>query len=248
MPASRRECHNLDDVLSVNRPVQVVFKADQKKSIYKSSVADFDSGHILITPITRNGRAAGLRTGEKINIIYFGQDAMYEFLTVVTGYRKENNVTLIVLERPRHCGRVQRREFFRYSLFQKASFKLVEFEDVDGKRKFKPKGKAIGCYFDDLSGGGIAFHTSEELVDESYVLFEFAIDAEDKTEKSFREIIKIIRTKKINPLDRKGDFEYTYGSSFVTLTEEKQSDIIKFIIWRQIEERKSLRRAKVKKK
>jgi len=106
MSASRRECHNLDDVLSVNRPVQVIFQTDQNKFIYKSSIADFDPGHILITPITRNGRPAILRNGEKINIVYFGRDAMYEFSTVVTGCRKENNVALIILERPRHCGRI----------------------------------------------------------------------------------------------------------------------------------------------
>jgi c-di-GMP-binding flagellar brake protein YcgR len=247
MTTSRRECHNLDDVLLINRPVQVSLTSDENKYIYKSSIADFDSGHILITPITRHGRPASLRNGEKIQIVYFGVDAMYEFSTVVTGHKKENNLTLVIVEKPRHCGRVQRREFFRYPLSQKAHFRLVDYEDVDGKRKFTAKGKAIECYFDDISGGGLAFHTSKELVDESYILFEFALDTEDKKTKTFREIIKIIRTKKINPLDRKGDFEYTYGSSFVTLTEEKQSDIIKYIIWRQIEERKIRKTARQKK-
>jgi len=77
------------------------------------------------------------------------------------------------------------------------------------------------------------------------VLFLFTLQAEDGSENAFKEIIRIIRTKKINPLDRKGDFEYTYGTQFVTLSEEKQLDLIQYIMWRQIEERKA---KKVKKK
>jgi c-di-GMP-binding flagellar brake protein YcgR len=244
MPAARSECHDLDEILNVNRPVQVVFKTDRNKFVYKSTVADFDSGHIYITPITRNGRPAILRSGEKIELIYYGQDAMYEFATTVTGHRKENNVTLTIIEKPQRCGRVQRREFYRYALSAKAYFKRVEVEESDGKRRFRTKGPAQECFFDDISGGGLSFHSAEELVDDSYVLFEFELPIDGKKETKFREIVKIIRTKKINPLNRKGDFEYTYGSSFVTLDEEKQISIIKFIMHRQIEEHKNLRQKK----
>ena len=241
MPTQRRECHNLDDVLEVNRPVQVVFKKNKKKFIYKSSVADYEAGHILITPLTRGSRPAVLRNGEKIHVIYFAYDAMYEFRTTVTGHRKDNNVMLTVLEKPRRCDRVQRREFFRYPLSLKARFKRVEVTDMDGMRTFKPTGSFIECYFDDISGGGVSFHTSEELVDDSYVLFCFTLVGEKGKKDEYKEIIKIIRTKKINPLERRGDFEYTYGASFVTLKDEKQIGIIQYIMWRQITERKAAR-------
>jgi c-di-GMP-binding flagellar brake protein YcgR len=244
MPATKKVCETLENVLAVNRPLQIIFKTDTNKFIYKSSVADFDDGHIMITPITRGGKPAILRNGEKVNVIYFAHDAMYEFNTTVTGHKKENKVTLTVIEKPRRCDRVQRREFFRYPLSLKATFKRVDIEDAQGMRKFTPYGKAIDCVFDDLSGGGLSFHTSEELVDESYVLYEFMLPTESGEAKLCKEIIRIIRTKKINPLDRKGDFEYTYGSQFITLSEEKQLDIIRFIMWRQIEERKALNEKK----
>lgn len=246
MPAARSECHDLDDVLIVNRPVQVIFKTDRNKFVYKSTVADFDHGHIYITPITRSGRPAILRNGEKIDLVYYGQDAMYEFSTSVTGHKKENNVTLTIIEKPQKCGRVQRRDFYRYAFSAKARFKRVDVEEADGKRRFRTKGPAHECFFDDISGGGLAFHSSEELVDDSYVLFEFELPVEGTKEKKFREIVKIIRTKKINPLNRKGDFDYTYGSSFVTLAEENQIDIIKFIMHKQIEARKAIRQTKGK--
>ena len=242
MDADKRQYRDVSSVLEVNRPLQVVIKAEKSPYVYKSSVADFDRGNILITPLTREGRPAQLRNGEKIDVIYFGHDAMYTFETNVTGRKKENKVMLTILEKPHKCWRIQRRGFFRLPYKAEASFRKVMAKIQDGRRAFSPVGNAFPCHLNDISGGGVSFRTREVLDDDSFVAIEFSLPSGDE-ELYYREIVKIIRTRTINPLGRKGESEYIYSAHFVSIDNEKQTEIIHFIFQRQIQEKKVSRKS-----
>ena len=242
MDAQKRQYRDVSSVLEVNRQLQIIIKAEKNPYVYKSSVADFDRGSILIAPITREGRPAQLRNGEKIDVIYFGRDAMYTFETNVTGRKKENKVMLTILEKPHKCWRVQRRGFFRLPYTAQASLRKVMAKVQDGRRAFSPVSNALPCNLNDISGGGVSFRTREVLDDDSYVAIEFSLPSGDE-ETYYREIIKIIRTRTINPFGRKGESEYIYSAHFVSIDDAKQTGIIHFIFQRQIQGKKVLRKS-----
>ncbi len=242
MAANKEQYNDISSVLEVNRALQVVVESLKSNYVYKSSIADFDRGSIFITPITREGRPTRLRNGDKVDVVYFGRDAMYSFESHVTGHRRENNISLIILEKPAKCLRIQRREFFRLPYKVEASFRKVSIRIAEGVRKLSPTGDPIPCSLEDISGGGLSFHASEILDDDSYVEVEFPMPSEDG-EKRLQEMVKIIRTRRINPLKRKSEAEYIYSASFIALDDDIQKQIVHFIFQKQIQGRKAQRKS-----
>ena len=241
MKISRKKVSNIDSILVVGRPLQIIFKQEKNKFIYKSAIADFDSESIAIMPLTKGGRPAQLRKSEAIDVIYHGVDAMYQFVAKVIGHRKENSISLALLEKPVEFGRIQRREFFRLHLSLEGVYKKGLWKNNSKGDYFACYRNIHSCFLEDLSGGGLALHTKEKLEDNTFVKVKFIIPLEKNKKLTLEEIITIIREKKLSTIDKKDGYDFVYGTSFVDIDENKQADILRFIMWKQLEQRRSLR-------
>jgi len=234
----RKKQYNLKDVLAVGRPLQIITDAGEHNYVYKSSVADFDGGSIVISPLTRDGLPAQLKMGDRIDVVYFADDAMYKFPSNVTGRKKENNAALTVIERPHKCSRMQRRNFYRLSFDLEASFREIRVEKRKGRKYYAPEEKVYSCAIEDVSGGGLSFITKEDLIDGALIEMTFYLPAVDDEQNGVRQILKVIRTKHIKPIGTTGENAYTYGGRFVMIDNDEQAKIIRFIMRKQIEFRK----------
>ncbi|MBU1864096.1 MAG: flagellar brake domain-containing protein [Candidatus Omnitrophica bacterium] len=238
MSPLKKEYKKIDALLEVNRPIQFTLSGKSRSYVYKSFIAEIDSGSIYVMPVVRGtGHVPPLHNGDAINVKYFGRDAMYEFLSQITGERKDGNVILTVLEKPHKCWRVQRREFFRLPCVVDAHFLKASLEEQRGKKTFITHDKPIACVIDDISGGGISFHTLEVLAEGSFIEIEFNLPDEE-ADQHITEIVTLVRTKRVKALKQKGDFEYTYGGHFTLLDENTRGKIIRFIIRKQIQHRR----------
>lgn len=238
MAISKQEFFELDKVLEVNRFIHIIVKTKNKTRVFKSTIADFQGAHIFIYPIAREDSPVALRRGDIIDVVYSASDAVYEFSTQVTGKMKDNNVVLTSLSKPGKCMRVQRRGFFRLDCDIKGAFRQGSIEIRNGKKVFLPQEKAQICYLSDLSGGGISCNTRRELIDNPYIEVVFYAGGNDNKTNKIKEIVKVVRRKKVSILRKRDGFLFLYGCRFVAISEETQAKIVRFVIQRQIEEHK----------
>lgn len=237
MAVFKQESHDIYSVLEINRPIEVIVKAKKHKYVYRSTIGDFDSANIAITPLIRLGVHTRLHEGDEVEVIYFAATAMYQFTTKVVGHKRENNIVLTIMSVPAECWRIQRREFFRLDFSLVSSFKKVDIETRNAKKYYVTKGKPLSCALVDISGGGVSFRTTVELADATYVKLAMALPGEGPGG-VLREIVHVIRVKKVRPLAEKNMFEYTYGCRFMRLSDDDRTKIIQFIMRKQIEGRK----------
>lgn len=234
MAIQKKEFKNLEKVLTVNRPIQVVIRSGDSERVYRSLIADYQKGQIYITPLARDGKSADVSRGQDLELVYFGDDAVYECETHVIGHKKENNIVMICLEKPHKCLRVQRREFFRLACILKAMYRHVRVEQEGNKRRYIPYGKKLSCCLADISGGGICFNVEEELEESSYIQVELTLPNEEGGEE-VKHLVHVLQMKRKKEIPHTKHFEYTYGGRFVLIKEEERQKIIRFTIRRQIE-------------
>ncbi len=228
----------IDKILVVGRLMHVSVEGAKNKEPFKTSVADYDEDTIAITPLLRAGKPAHLRRGERISVIYHGPDAVYKFNTIAVGYKRENNVIFPLIAKPQSYSRVQRRNYYRLSLSLEGIYQKGIWKEKGNRKVFVCYKKEHPCYIEDLSGGGLAFHSKEKLEYGTDLRVKFEFTYRDSKPFILKEIIRIVREKKISTIEKKEGYDYIYGAQFVNIKEENQAEILRFVMWSQLERRR----------
>ncbi|WP_010236605.1 flagellar brake protein [Clostridium arbusti] len=148
--------------------------------VYKSNIQETDKDYIGISiPICR-GEYAPLNKDEKVTAVYYDDNNLYGFNTVVIG-RKMDRIPMILLAIPENIKKIQRRRFFRVSLIKDVSYLKVnksisnsEFGSlIKDSKDFK---KALML---DLSGGGLRLKTPISFEKGDIIIIRIPFKKED---------------------------------------------------------------------
>lgn len=118
---------------------------EMEDEYYKSNIQDVGNDYIGISIPVNNGTYLPLHKGDKIKCIYFDNNQMYTFNTVVVS-RKIDRIFIIVIKKPTDVREYQRRNFVRVPFTKEILYSVIS---EDNQINFL-KATALN-----ISGGGI---------------------------------------------------------------------------------------------
>ncbi|OWZ84249.1 flagellar brake protein [Natranaerobius trueperi] len=194
---------------------------------YSSHIEDLNSDVIYFATPIEKGRIIYLFEGKNVNIYITHKGAVYNFggevLEVTT-----TPTPLFKVKRPEKLHKIQRRQFFRLEKKQEVEFKIL---DDNCKEEISQTKLAHAL---DISGGGLKLATEEIIPVESYLELNLKLDIEEGSKRSTEEITcfgRIVHTKKIETTKVR---IYHYGVEFLSLPQDKQDKIVRFIFSEQM--------------
>lgn len=224
----------LDLHLHVNSNINVTYNEQAFKSVIQSIDEDklsiglpMKAGNFFIPPV-----------GSEIEISYISKLQVYSFKTIIRQYVKEN-ISLIVVDKPKEINRFQRRSFVRVNFLVDAKFYEVNGEEVSGileKGDTKIIKEIVNRSEDiksnvkvlDLSGSGAKAIFDKPMKLDDYIILEIPLNDE-----------LLIVLSKIVCINKDENNRVTYGINFENLSEHDRDKIIKvsFAIIRQLSKR-----------
>ncbi|SMC17776.1 c-di-GMP-binding flagellar brake protein YcgR, contains PilZNR and PilZ domains [Clostridium acidisoli DSM 12555] len=146
--------------ININTKCEVLIKGKS----YKSNIQDIYEKDIAISiPVFKNNYA-NLLKDEEVEVIYYDEKNVYGFQSKVTG-RKNDGISMILIEKPDKIKKVQRRRFFRMDLSMEVEYKKIEDNLSDNQiNAIIEENKDFSiCTMVDLSGGGIRIRTKDDI-------------------------------------------------------------------------------------
>lgn len=161
--------------INVNTKCEVLIKGKS----YKSNVQDIYEKDIAISIPVFKGNYANLLKGEEVEVIYYDENNVYGFLSKVTG-RKNDGISMILIEKPNKIKKVQRRRFFRLDLSMEVEYKKIENNSSDKKiKEIIDENKDFSvCTMVDLSGGGIRIRTKDDMEENQLYIIKIPLKDE----------------------------------------------------------------------
>lgn len=176
---------------------------------YKSNIENVDENSIYISIPIKEGQYIPLRKGEQIEVVYYYDNDIYKFYTVVTD-RQIDRIPLILLAKPKEVFKVQRRKFVRVPIVRN-----IEYAKVEKNTSLKPL-KAIMV---DLSGGGIRIKINEDIKLGNKLITYIPLGQEQLILKG-----EVVRLEKGEDTKK-----YICGVNFTELDERSREKLIRFI-------------------
>ncbi|WP_392486365.1 flagellar brake protein [Haloimpatiens sp. FM7315] len=201
-------------LFKLNNKLKIIYNEEE----YSSNIQDVTDEYIFISIPVLNNSYLSLKEDEEIEVVYYDDNELYEFFTVVAG-REKKSMPLIILEQPTRLKKIQRRKFVRVNHFVDGFYKKVNLESINIKSKDEESEegfKAISII--DLSGGGCRIKTEDKLSLNDTIKLRFFIE-----EESLNLFCKIIR------VDRTQEGKYECGVLFLDITEQIREKIIRYI-------------------
>jgi len=200
----------------------VDFKVNKKLEIlvdekyFNSNIQDVTDEYIAINIPMSYGEYLPLSKGTVVEAIYYEEENIYKFKSLVIG-RKFENIPIILLSKPTEIQKVQRRKYFRIPLISG-----IKYKNLKNNPQINPKSVAKSEYAKallvDLSGGGMKIKVSEQVNLNDFLLVSLTID--NQTVLIVTQAMRIVK-------DDEGRF--TCGLSFEFLENTTREVIIKFI-------------------
>jgi len=200
----------------------VDFKVNKKLEIlvdekyFNSNIQDVTDEYIAINIPMSYGEYLPLSKGTVVEAIYYEEENIYKFKSLVIG-RKFENIPIILLSKPTEIQKVQRRKYFRIPLISS-----IKYKNLKNNPQINPKSVAKSEYAKallvDLSGGGMKIKVSEQVNLNDFLLVSLTID--NQTVLIVTQAMRIVK-------DDEGRF--TCGLSFEFLENTTREVIIKFI-------------------
>jgi len=110
----------------------------------------------------------------------------------------------------------------------------VLIDKVANVKKYTPMGDTMPCMIDNISGGGLSLYMNSQFEVGDLFEVKFTLELESKT-KAFKEVIKVVRDKSPKNKPVHGSYEYCFGGTYETIDENSRSDIVRYILKKQIE-------------
>lgn len=197
--------------------------------IYKSNIQDINENYIAISIPVREGNYLPLRLGDRVEAIYYDENKLYKFYTVVSG-RKVDRVMMVLLKHPDKIFKVQRRNFVRVPFIAevlcvvlKNNKDITDVKDITDNQIDFFHGHTL-----DISGGGIKLSTEKELNFGELLMVTIPIRDENISVK-----VKVIRKEKTKAE------EFLYGMSFEEVDNKTVEKIVSLLFQIMREQRKT---------
>lgn len=194
--------------------------------IYKSNIQDINENYIAISIPVKDGEYLPLRWGERVEAIYYDENKLYKFYTVVSG-RKVDRVMMVLLKHPDKIFKVQRRNFVRVPFIAEVLCVILknnkDIKDITDNQIDFFHGHTL-----DISGGGIKLSTEKEINRGELLMITIPIKDENISIKG-----KIIRKQKAKAE------EFLYGVSFEEIDNKTVEKIVSLLFQIMREQRKT---------
>lgn len=198
--------------LTINKKLEIL--VDEK--YFKSNIQDITEIYIAISIPINSGEYLPLTKGTLIDVIYYEEDNLYKFQSVVMG-RKFETIPILLISKPREIKKIQRRKYVRVPIIS-----TVKYKNLKNEPRTKPSSIANSEYLQaillDLSGGGMKIKISEEIKLSHFLLICLTINNED--------ILIVGQAMRIIKDD---DGRFNCGLSFEFLDNATREKIIKLI-------------------
>lgn len=128
---------------------------------YNCDIQDVKNGLIAISIPIKDNQYLPLRKEERVKVIYYDENCIYQFTSSVVE-RTKSNIPLIWLNQPKTYKKVQRRKYVRVPVLIDVRFALI-------RKDFKfDKSKLTSIKFEngtllDISGGGAKLRTPLDI-------------------------------------------------------------------------------------
>lgn len=196
----------LDDLnFIINSKVEISWN----DGYYKSNIENVDDNDIYISIPIKDGQYIPLRRGEQVEVIYYYNNDIYKFYTVVRD-RKVDQIPLILLAHPKEVFKIQRRKFVRVPIVCNIEYSKLENQS---------NAKLLKAMMIDLSGGGMRIKLNEEISLGNKIVAYIPVSKEQLILKG--EVVRIEKDE-----DRKRNL---CGVNFLELDERNREKLIRFI-------------------
>lgn len=163
--------------------IKVDFKLNKKLEIlvdekyFNSNIQDVTQQYIAISIPTNAGEYLPLSKGALIDVIYYEEDNLYKFRSVIIG-RKFENIPILLIAQPKEIKKIQRRKYVRVPLIETAKYMNLKNEPNTKLSTIDEK-KYLKAVLVDLSGGGMRVKVSEEIKTNDFLLVSLTVNEED---------------------------------------------------------------------
>ncbi|WP_035289954.1 flagellar brake domain-containing protein [Clostridium sp. KNHs214] len=195
-------------------------KIKSKDGEYSSNVQDVSNECISISIPVRQGSYLFLREDDLVEAVYYDHRELYHFKSKVLR-REVGKIPVIVIEKPLHYKKIQRRNYVRIDHVLEAYYTLLEkgTKNSDLEIFFRNnRNKLQKAIIADLSGGGCRLKVEKKLEYGNKIFLRIPIYSEE-----MNLICKVVRE------DEKENNLYIYGVSFSSIQESSREKLIKYV-------------------
>ncbi|MEK6263500.1 MAG: flagellar brake domain-containing protein, partial [Clostridium sp.] len=107
--------------LTINKKLEII--VDEK--YFKSNIQDLTEIYIAISIPINSGEYLPLTKGTIVDVVYYEEDNLYKFQSVVMG-RKFENIPILLISKPREIKRIQRRKYVRVPIISTVRYKNLK--------------------------------------------------------------------------------------------------------------------------
>lgn len=212
-------------------------ESPEERKVYNSQVYEIlsEDSMEIIMPMEKT-KLILLPIDEEYNMVFYGENGLYQCFARVIDRYKTNNVYILVMELTSNLRKYQRREYYRFSCALEMCSRNLEEEEVQAIEQLEPyvlqpnlpiKRSVIV----DISGGGLRFISNQRYEPESLIYCSYDL-LKGRKRKKYEVVGKVLA---VSELDNKpGNYEHRV--QYYNLDVNTREEIIRFIFE---EERKS---------
>ena len=211
---------SLNKFINIGDKLQVKAIDKRNNNSYVSQISDIKDGDIIeiLFPIYKNNIVYFL-DGERLELILYKQEAIFELLTIVEG-KIFGNIPTLRLKVVSELKRIQRRNFYRLKIVKPIKYRIIDILDNSDKTIKYHEGILL-----DVSEGGIMFYSKKEMEIKDLLELEIKLDTNSKMILKGTIVRKQYNTEK--------SFLYEYGVRFEEISKADKDILMKFIFQEQ---------------
>ena len=204
----------------VNQKIQIT--ALENERYYNTTIQDLSENVIYVAIPSIRGRELKVPQGEQVKGRFIEADAIFDFVTTVLGFKYEDRIPLLMLQKPIRITRNQRRSYFRLSRILDLNFSRVQSDEEKeaGVAKEWIETKTI-----DISGGGLRFLTPVRLTEGEIIEIMIYFGPKDEGHNMIHVKGEVIRGYPVASTAK----SFTYSLRFTDIHETERDRIINYI-------------------
>ena len=219
-------------------------RGEDSHRVYASSASEIISADTLeiLMPMEKS-KLILLPIDGKYNLIFYGENGLYECDARIVDRYKSNNVYILVVELISNLRKYQRREYYRFSCAIEMTSRVLEASELEAMDRGVLKPDMLEhseplkqSIIVDISGGGLRFVANYAYEVQSMILCKYRLLINGKV-KEYSLLGRVLSVRELE--NRKGIYEHRV--QYVNMDSEDREEIIKYIFE---EERKTLKNQK----
>jgi c-di-GMP-binding flagellar brake protein YcgR len=197
----------------LNQDIDLELRSETAVNVYPAKVLDVATETISVTAPREQGKLVPIDGGTRIKLIVVDGSVVFSFDSIVLGAKIEGTAPVLVLQKPAHMERTQRRTTFR-----------VPTEQFPAEGKIIQGSAAIPfeAVCKEISGGGMMIVVDREIVSGTNLEVSFSL-------RGIPERFTVLgEAKRVEHLRRSGVSEYRVGVFFSNISDKMREKIIRY--------------------